>query len=293
MNIVQLKYFDAVCTFGSVSDASEYLHISQPSLSLAIKELENEFGVILFKRHHRGMSLTEEGLTLKKLAKDILAGVQYTEDVMKDLGTGRKKLRLGVPPMIASLILPGIFKDFISANPDISLEVVEGGSGELIQKLNADCVDMIFLTHNKPPGNGILSMDVAKLEIVCCAHNQNPISKHVSISPQDLKDTPIVLLENSYFQTEEVKKWFVSENVTPKVILQTKQLSTMMSVVSNNIAVGFMFRSLVDVSRGFVPISTQSPMFADVSLAWKNKTYPFNSMTCFREYIAFSDIFGF
>ena len=65
MNINQLKYFDAVCTFQSVSLAAEYLHISQPSLSSAIKELENEFGILLFKRHHRGMVLTPEGETLQ------------------------------------------------------------------------------------------------------------------------------------------------------------------------------------------------------------------------------------
>ena len=61
MNLIQLKYFHAVCQFQTVSEAAEYLYISQPSLSNAIKELENEFGVALFRRHHRGMTLTEEG----------------------------------------------------------------------------------------------------------------------------------------------------------------------------------------------------------------------------------------
>jgi len=57
MNLNQLKYFSAVCTYQTISDAAAYLHISQPSLSSAIKELEKEFGVVLFRRHHRGMVL--------------------------------------------------------------------------------------------------------------------------------------------------------------------------------------------------------------------------------------------
>ena len=61
MNLMQLKYFNAICTFGTVSGAAEYLHIAQPSLSNAIKELEGEFGVLLFSRRHRGMVLTPAG----------------------------------------------------------------------------------------------------------------------------------------------------------------------------------------------------------------------------------------
>ena len=66
VNLVQLKYFQAVCSYRTVSNAAEYLHISQPSLSCAIKELESEFGVLLFRRHHRGMKLTSEGEVLYK-----------------------------------------------------------------------------------------------------------------------------------------------------------------------------------------------------------------------------------
>ncbi len=61
MNLNQLKYFYAVCTYGSLSDVSEFLHISQPSLSSAIKALENEFGIVLFQRNHKGMKLTQAG----------------------------------------------------------------------------------------------------------------------------------------------------------------------------------------------------------------------------------------
>ena len=64
MNLNQLKYFYAVCEHGSLSDAAEYLYISQPSLSASIKALEKEFGVTLFSRRHQGMELTKEGKEL-------------------------------------------------------------------------------------------------------------------------------------------------------------------------------------------------------------------------------------
>ena len=105
MNFTQLKYFEVICSCGSVSKAAEVLHISQPSLSMAIRELETEYGVFLFKRHHKGVSLTPEGETLLALSRDILTRVEDMTAIMKDLGRGRKILKLGLPPMIGSLFL--------------------------------------------------------------------------------------------------------------------------------------------------------------------------------------------
>ena len=209
MNINQLKYFCAVCTHKTVSEASEHLHISQPSLSSTIKELENEFGVTLFKRHHRGMTLTHEGEVLFKLSKDILTRSEQTENIMKDLGSERKKLRLGVPPMIGSIILPSVFRDFVIQEDNIILDIVEGGSRELINKLFDDYLDMVFVTHSHALDSSLSGLQVARLEITCCASLNNPIMKHNTVSPQDLSNTPLILFENSFLQTEEIKKWLL------------------------------------------------------------------------------------
>lgn len=285
MNITQLKYFNAVCTFQSVSEAAEFLHISQPSLSSAVKELENEFSVTLFRRHHRGMTLTQEGEVLYKLSKDILSRTEQAESIMKDLGTERKKLRLGVPPMIGSLILPFVYRDFIAENEEITIEIVEGGRQELVQKLSDDYLDMVFLPHNKQHEQRFSALKAAKLEIVCCVGQDNSVAKYKEVSPDNLKNVPLVLFQNSYFQTEEIKKWFESEKIKPDIILQTSQLSTMLSIISNNVAAGFMFRQLAETKPGLVAVPLEKPIFAEVSLIWKNNGYFFNCMSKFKEYV--------
>ena len=93
MNFLQLKYFVAVYEFGTVSEAADYLHIAQPSLSLAIKELEREFGALLFHRKHKGMSITPEGEMLLSLAREILEKVEAAEKVMRELGENKKLLQ--------------------------------------------------------------------------------------------------------------------------------------------------------------------------------------------------------
>ncbi|MBQ8758962.1 MAG: LysR family transcriptional regulator, partial [Clostridia bacterium] len=147
MNLNQLKHFYVVCLSGSLSEASKYLYISQPSLSSSIKALEKEFGVSLFTRRYKGMELTTEGKRLLEMCKDILSRTEQLENIMKDLGNERTKLRLGVPPMIGSLILPYIYRDFCSLHPDITLEIVEDGRNNLLDKLSENYLDMIFLLH--------------------------------------------------------------------------------------------------------------------------------------------------
>ena len=285
MNLNQLKYFYTVCIRGSLSDASEYLYVSQPSLSTAIKSLEKEFGVSLFTRRHQGMELTKEGKMLFKMCQDILDRTQQLENIMKDLGNNRCKLRLGIPPMIGSLILPSIYSDFCRAYPDITLEIVEGGRGELLDKLSKNYLDMVFLLQNKPLDAKYEATKLAQSEIVCCVSKDSRLAKYGFVSPSDLNKTPLVLFENSFFQTEEIKKWFAQEKVTPNIILQTNQLSTMLTMISNNVAIGFAFKELTEAFADFVAIPTKNPMFVDVSLVWKKDSYKFSSMENFKKYV--------
>ena len=285
MNLVQLKYFHTVCQFQTVSEASEYLYISQPSLSASIKELEKEFGVLLFRRHHRGMVLTEEGEVLYNLSKDILEKCEQVENVMKDLGSKRKKLRIGIPPMIGSLIIPNVFRDFVLNNPDIEIKPFEYGRQELVKKLEEGLLDMVILPHVKPLQSRFSFMEIAKLEIACCTAKQNQEYKDKVVSPNDLKNKSIVLFENSFFQTEEVKKWFAKDGVEPNVILQTEQLSTMLSMIANDISLGFMFRKTIEKDDRLIPLLLKAPIYVKVSLVFKKDAYELNSMKKFKEYL--------
>lgn len=291
MNLIQLKYFVSVCETGTVSEAAENLHISQPSLSNAIKEMEREFGVKLFFRQHRGMVKTFEGERFYKMAKELLSRAEQTEIIMKDMGKQRKILRLGVPPMIGSIVLPGIYREFLSENPDIQIEITEGGQHELLSKLSEGLLDMIFMPHEDFEEQGFAGINIVKTEIVCCVSEENSLASRKSISAKDLSETPIVLFKDSFYHTEEVRKWFSESEVTPDIILQTAQLSTIQSMVSNNIAAGFMFRPLVNEKKGFKPVPAEPKMKINISLVWKKDSYFFTAMKKFRDYVQLNNLF--
>jgi len=269
MNLKQLKYFEAVCSYGTVSEAAERLHIAQPSLSNAIKELEDEFGVDLFRRKHKGMELTDEGATLRGLAKGVLHSAEELEVAMKELGDRQKLLRLGVPPMIGAVILSDFYADFVLQNGDVLVKIVEGGKSELCRMLADEKIDMAFLPHERDALDSELSaVLLGEFEMACVSGEKIGAEP---ITPERLDGVNVVLFEDEFFQTEEIKKWFFEKNVKPSILLQTGQLSTMMSIVSGGGAVGFAFRELAENSPRLNSAVLDPPIRVAVSLAWRKK----------------------
>ncbi len=286
MNIVQLKYFLAICAYGTVSAAATHIHVSQPSLSAAIKSLEGEFGVELFRRGRHGMVPTPQGELLLEMSRELITRADQIERTMSELGSARKKLRLGVPPMIGSLLLPRIFREFVRDNPDVSLEITEGGRRELLSHLSDDFVDMVLLPHTAPLEATLLSVPAASFELVCCVCADHPLAKKQSVSLSELEGCPLVLFNDAFFQTEQIKQRFSEIGVTPTVLMQTDQLSTVLSMVSSGVGIGFMFEELVKNSSDIVALPLAEPFHGNVSLAWKKDTRLKDAMLLLKKYIS-------
>lgn len=292
MNLAQLKYFETVCSCGSVSRAAELLHISQPSLSAAIRELETEFGTALFKRHHKGVSPTDAGELFLKMSKDILGRVAETTGIMQDIGSGRKVLRLGLPPMIGSMFLTQIYQGFRSQYPDVTIEISEGGYQDLKQKLRDGFLDVAFMSHDDSLDSEFASVFLSNLEVMCCVHKDDAMAKLPCVKLKDLKNKPVVLFEDSFFQTVKIKERFQQENIKPKILLQTTQLSTLLNVISHNMAVGFMFAPVLENYPDIVPVPLEKKLCIEIGLVYKQSAYPFQSVKHFIDCMEKNNPFG-
>lgn len=291
MNFMQLKYFNAVCELGSVSEAAKHLHVAQPSVSVAIRELEEEFGTVLFNRHHRGMRLTAEGTAFLTMSRDILERVALAEKSMKEMGKNKKTLRLGVPPMIGSLILPIIYGEFVANNTDVHLEITECGREETCKRLDAGELDLAFISHDRITDPTLTSINVGRLEIVCCVSEESPLSREVCITPRTLSQVPLVMFKDGFFQSLEIQGWFSGAGIEPQILIKTDQLSTMLKIISTNTAVGFTFDGLMQES-GMKAIPTDPPLAVNVSLIRKKDGVLFNSMKRFIEFLNRRNLFS-
>lgn len=264
MKLTQLQYFCEVYRQNSVSRAAEVLNITQPSISAAIRELETEFGLTLFSKAGRGIQPTAQGDIFYKHARSLLTHAESFSKTMLGLSQ-QEKITLGIPPMIGSLVLPALYEKYDRRS--CGLQIVEGGRGVLMRMLEDHQLDLAVLPHDAPLSQ-FETKPVAMLETMCCVSRVHPLSSRKSLTILDLASEPLVLFADSFFQTEQILERFRSVGLTPQVLLQSNQLSTISQMIAGNLAVGFIFNSVVRSIPEVVSIPLSPKMNFHVSLAW-------------------------
>ena len=279
MKLQQLRYFEAACRLHSISRAAESLHVSQPSVSIAIRELECEFGVPLTARQYQGFSLTKEGVFLKEMAESLLRHADNVQEKMQSLGHSRRPVHLGVPPMIGTLLLSPLYQAIAHDCPDLLLVTEEYGSKILIQDLRGNMLDLAFVTHESelPPEFSVTPL--ANIEIVWCATQSHPLAGLTEISTENLKDEPLVFFHKNFTTQEIVVRQFKNAGITPRILHTTEQLSTVQSLIRSGIASGFLMRPLAEMMSNVAAIPLRPSISLCVSLIWKRSQKPFRDMT--------------
>ena len=135
MKINQMEYFAQVCRLGTITRAAKELHVSQPSVTAAIHEMEKELGVSLFYRRNNKLYLTEEGNFVLDRVVDILKDVERLDRDLKGFVGTKNLIRLGVPLQIGACLLPLLFGKFRKMNPEVKLEIQESGAMDIVRSL--------------------------------------------------------------------------------------------------------------------------------------------------------------
>jgi len=200
MKLTQLFYFCCACDCGTINMAAKKLHISQPTISMAIHELEAEFGVMLLQRNNKGFSLTREGQYFYEKASNILAESHQLEEIMLDMGNRRKRINLGIPPMIGTFLFPLLYQGFHSLYPDIELISQEGSSEELAALLDENKLDLAIVTSNLISDKQYDKLLIRETELVFCIRPDHPLAKRESVSVEDIADIPLVLFRKNSSQ---------------------------------------------------------------------------------------------
>lgn len=274
MTLTQLRYFQAACELGNITLAARQLHVSQPSVSLAIKSLEDEFGLALLERSGRSFSLTAEGAAFLEQAESLLLHAGEFQRAMREMSAAHRTVRLGIPPMIGTLLLPHIYAAERASGQEFRLTVTEAGGNELLEQLRDHRIDMTFLPHAKPIDGRFRSLPVLDLETVCCVPARHRLAQRSSVSASDLEGEPLALLfRDGSFHNETILERFRWEGITPNILIQTGQFSTVQRLVTQGYAAGFLFRPIAESMPGVAAVSLNPPLTVRVSLVWNKDGY--------------------
>lgn len=150
MEIRVLRYFLEIARENNMSCAAETLHVSQPTLSKQMKDLEFELGKKLFRRGSTSVTLTDEGMLLRKRAEDILAMVDKTVDEFRELDniTGGE-VHIGCAESYLIQYLARVIKDFRQNYPSFRYHLTSGNTEQVVERLDRGLIDFAFIVE--PP----------------------------------------------------------------------------------------------------------------------------------------------
>lgn len=274
MKLLQLKYFQTICKYNNITRASNELHVSQPSLSNVIRDLEEEFGVTLFQRLSKGLSLTEEGKVLLAHTDKVLACTDDLVEEMTRLGKANQEVKLGIPPMISSIVFPGIMKDLQKTYPMTSLAVTEHGSLTNKTLVSDAQLDAALVSGVEPFPSSLETIDICDVPIHFYISIENPIACQSEVTFEDLKNIPLVLLKKDTWLTSHILHRFEEAGVKPTVILYTDQLQTIQRLVDNDTAATFLFDGILNTDENMVSLSFKDAPIAKVRLIWNKNQKP-------------------
>ncbi|MGY2290537.1 LysR family transcriptional regulator [Pseudomonas sp. SDO528_S397] len=231
----QLEYFVASGEAGSISAASERIHVSSPSISAAITHMEAELGIQLFVRHHaQGISLTAVGRQVMEEAKLILQQMSNLYTIASEsLNSVRGPLRVGCLESLAPTITPELVFGFGRAFPGVRVTQVEGNHEELLEKLRSAEID-IALTYDLVNSSDIDFQPLAQLPPYVMVGAYHPLASLPALSVQDLGAYPMVLLDMPWSR-EYFLSLFLQSGVTPNIVMRSSNLETVRAMVANGV----------------------------------------------------------
>ncbi len=215
MTIIQLEYLLAVANYGSFSSAAERCFVTQPSLSMQIKSLEEELGVILLDRSHKPVVPTEAGqVVIEEARNTLMAYNNIKESVSEMKGETVGKLRLGVIPTISPYLLHKFIPTFVSKFPKVELEIRDMVTADIIEALKRDQIDAAIVAGGTC-GEGIVEHDLFDDVFYAYVSPEHPLSGHKNVEVNDIDMRDLVLLSSGNCMRDQVLELCMAKSAYP------------------------------------------------------------------------------
>jgi len=223
MQLAQFRYFTEICqNGGNMTRAAEKLHVSQPALSKAIRDLEAELEIPLFYRIRQRLELTPDGQYLLERVKDIL---QQVDEIPALLHRQRNSnLLLGIHPSL-SYVMFDFLSGFSTVHPEITVLLSSSSNRRqlLIDNVYNGILDAVVVIYNPsknhPSEDLYRTLDLTETQVVYVVNRNHPLAGRKKVSYADIVQYPI------YGHTSSALRRIQSLGLTPKLVVSTHDLS--------------------------------------------------------------------
>lgn len=273
MEMRHLRCFVAVAKELHFGRAAQRLHLSQPPVSQALKELEDELGVRLLERTSRRIALTPIGEDLLNDALSILAGADLMRKRGRDAASGLVgSLSIGFISLPTLTFLPALLKTFDSTFPQVKLSLLEGTTDQLTHDVESGHLDLalVFQQPDLPPT--LQSRPVQRDPLVVALPQDHPEARHAQVSLKQLKNEKFLCFERRFgpLMFDAIVASCMKNGFSPQVFT-ARQMHTIVSMVSGGLGVALVPECLRALGREGVvyrPIQGARPAVSTVAV-WR------------------------
>ncbi|MGO0061830.1 LysR family transcriptional regulator [Brevibacillus fluminis] len=293
MDIRELQYVMELSRLRSFTKAAEALHITQPTLSKMIRNLEEELGLVLFSRIGKKIECTDAGRVVVAHAQTILDSFQSLTRELDDLTTFTKgTIRIGLPPMVGASFFPTVMSQFRAKYPGLDIHMVEEGSKKLEAEIESGRLDMAVV--QMPVNDELFDSHVLiKENLRLIVHPTHPLAQRDAVTLAELADESFVFFSKSFTLHDRIIEECNRVGFTPHVLYESSHWDFIQEMVAVNLGVAFLPET---ICRSLQPNRVQSVTLVKpaipwhLAMIWRKNTY---LSLAAREWIRFTQsLFG-
>lgn len=271
LTMKQLRYFDALARHGHFGRAAEACSISQPALSVQMKELETLLGATLIERGPRQIRLSRLGEELAQRAQKILHAVDEIADLVRaSQGPLAGRLRLGIIPTVAPYFLPGLIKNMTRHYPSLELHPREAITQKLIADLGEGRLDVAIVAL--PVSEPALHEAALFREEFVLVRPDADADKPVPNS-DTLREMRLLLLEEGHCFRDQALSFCRLSASLPRDLMEGSSLGTLVQMVGAGIGVTLIPEMAVTIETGTAPVSvarlSHPRPFRTIGIVWR------------------------
>ena len=288
MTLTQMRYYSTVCQTMNITRAAQQLHISQPTLSGAIRAIEIECGVELFHHKANSLTITDEGLVLLDEIAPILQNSEHLDNLISQRMLNRNYVRLSFSTIAGGDICPLLCKQYREAYPEVQIISTEASTSKHYENLESGKVDLILTSRQRDIPDEVWQERYSHIcipnhsELMFCVSPQNPLSSKDLITWEDIAKEPLILLDDPFSVGRRIERELRGSGVTLRYAIQhTSQLFTVERFVEANAACGFLPRSATLNNPNIIAIDTPYHRHDFVYLTWLKKKAQFSAVKNF------------
>lgn len=271
MNIKELYYYHDLVRTKNFSQVASDFNISQPTVTMAIKRLEESFGTTFFMRDrsHHQLTVTSTGLQFDQHVQRI---IEELEIAQKELARAKQeRISFGLPPIIGSWYFPRFTPALLQAGLLNQLEVVDHGSASLLQLLAKGELDLALLGSLQPfqqPSLRARVIDKAPIRIIVAKDHPLAAFKD-GVSFAQAAQYPFITLDDEYVHAQAFRQAARLARVRPKIVFKTSDVQILKALVANHSGISFLTDLALDDNDGLValPLTDGSQPEFIISLA--------------------------